>query len=223
MCVNKLAIPNIKFTFAIVNQTSMQRKVLSLFIFIMHVTIVCAQQVQVCDGVSSLPIRDVLIAVNGKHFGKTDYRGIINLPVAYETATFSKTKYHAETLTQTEVQKDTVFLFPEKQSLGEVVVWGKHTVNGRELLKQMPKRDILEAAPKHDIREFDIGLMLDKRLRRDKEHVKKQREIFQKFDGINTEDPILRAYNETKAEQARQKMEKEIEEKHKNADAKIDK
>ena len=196
MCVNKLAIPNIKFTFAIVNQTSMQRKVLSLFIFIMHVTIVCAQQVQVCDGVSSLPIRDVLIAVNGKHFGKTDYRGII---------------------------KDTVFLFPEKQSLGEVVVWGKHTVNGRELLKQMPKRDILEAAPKHDIREFDIGLMLDKRLRRDKEHVKKQREILRKFDGINTEDPILRAYNETKAEQARQKMEKEIEEKHKNADAKIDK
>ena len=147
----------------------MQRKVLSLFIFIMHVTIVCAQQVQVCDGVSSLPIRDVLIAVNGKHFGKTDYRGIINLPVAYETATFSKVKYHAETLTQTEVQKDTVFLFPEKQSLGEVVVWGKHIVNGRELLKQMPKRDILEAAPKHDIREFDIGLMLDKRLRRDKE------------------------------------------------------
>ena len=87
----------------------------------------------------------------------------------------------------------------------------------------MPKRDILEAAPKHDIREFDIGLMLDKRLRRDKEHVKKQREILRKFDGINTEDPILRAYNETKAEQARQKMEKEIEEKHKNADAKIDK
>ena len=87
----------------------------------------------------------------------------------------------------------------------------------------MPKRDILEAAPKHDIGGFDIGLMLDKRLRRDKEHVKKQREIFQKFDGINTEDPILRAYNETKAEQARQKMEKEIEEKHKNADAKIDK
>ena len=78
MCVNKLAIPNIKFTFAIVNQTFMQRKVLSLFIFIMHVTIVCARQVQVCDGVSSLPIRDVLIAVNGKHFGKTDYRGIIN-------------------------------------------------------------------------------------------------------------------------------------------------
>ena len=127
------------------------------------------------------------------------------------------------TTDETEVQKDTVFLFPEKQSLGEVVVWGKHIVNGRELLKQMPKRDILDKAPKHDIREFDIGLMLDKRLRRDKEHVRKQREIFKTFDGINTEDPILRAYNETKAEQEREKIEKEIEEKHKNADAKIEK
>ena len=87
----------------------------------------------------------------------------------------------------------------------------------------MPKRDILDKAPKHDIREFDIGLMLDKRLRRDKEHVRKQREIFKTFDGINTEDPILRAYNETKAEQEREKIEKEIEEKHKNADAKIEK
>ena len=48
----------------------MQRKVLLLFIFIIHLTIACAQQVQVCDGVTSLPIRDVLIAVNGKHFGK---------------------------------------------------------------------------------------------------------------------------------------------------------
>ena len=46
----------------------MQRKVLLLFIFIIHLTIASAQQVQVCDGVTSLPIRDVLIAVNGKHF-----------------------------------------------------------------------------------------------------------------------------------------------------------
>ena len=65
--------------------------------------------------------------------------------------------------------------------------------------------------------------MLDKRLRRDKEHVRKQREVFKKFDGINVGDPILRAYHETMAEQKRKKMEKEIEEKHKNADGKVEK
>ena len=88
----------------------------------------------------------------------------------------------------------------------------------------MPKRDILDKAPKHDIREFDIGLMLDKRLRRDKEHVRKQREIFKNVRWNQyRKTPILRAYNETKAEQEREKIEKEIEEKHKNADAKIEK
>ncbi len=65
--------------------------------------------------------------------------------------------------------------------------------------------------------------MLDKRLRRDKEHVRKQREVFKKFDGINVGDPILRAYHEAMAEQKRKKMEKEIEEKHKNADGKVEK
>ena len=59
--------------------------------------------------------------------------------------------------------------------------------------------------------------------RRDKEHVRKQREVFKKFDGINVGDPILRAYHEAMAEQKRKKMEKEIEEKHKNADGKVEK
>ena len=128
-----------------------------------------------------------------------------------------------ETLTRAEVLKDTVFLFPEKNYLDEVVVWGKHIVNGRELLKKLPQRDILEKAPQHSVGDFDLGLMLDKRLRRDKEHVRKQREVFKKFDGINVGDPILRAYHEAMAEQKRKKMEKEIEEKHKNADGKVEK
>lgn len=200
----------------------MQHKTFLLVVLLMCVVSVHAQQVQVCDGVTSLPIRDVAISVDGKHFGKTDYRGLISLPDIYTSATFSKSKYHTETLLREEVQKDTVFLFPEKQSLGEVIVWGKHTVNGRELLKQMPKRDILEKAPKRALGEFDVGLMLDKRLRRDKEHVKKQREIFKKFDGINTEDPIMRAYNNTIAEQKRKKIEEEIEEKHKELDSKVE-
>ena len=99
----------------------MQRKVLLLFIFIIHLTIACAQQVQVCDGVTSLPIRDVLIAVNGKHFGKTDYRGIINLPVAYETATFSKVKYHAVTLYHSQC------VFPTQQLRQAIVFQEKET------------------------------------------------------------------------------------------------
>ena len=201
----------------------MQQRILLFIVLLTSFPTVYAQQVQVCDGATSLPIRNVTIAVDGKHFGKTDYRGLVRLPDAYETATFSCPKYHPETLTRAEVLKDTVFLFPEKNYLDEVVVWGKHIVNGREILKKLPKRDILEKAPQHSVGDFDLGLMLDKRLRRDKEHVRKQREVFKKFDGINVGDPILRAYHEAMAEQKRKKMEKEIEEKHKNADGKVEK
>ena len=38
---------------------------------------------------------------------------------------------------------------------------------------------------------YDVATMLDKRLRRDRKHVTKLREIFEKLDG---KDPIERAY-----------------------------
>ena len=94
--------------------------------------------------------------------------------------------------------RDTVFLFPAEHYLDEVVVIGKQVVDGRELLKKMPKRDILEKKPAHSLLEFDVGLMLDKRLRRDRQHVEKLREVFKKMDGLeDKEDPILKAYRLT--------------------------
>ena len=93
----------------------MQQRILLFIILLTSFPTAYAQQVQVCDGATSLPIRNVTIAVDGKHFGKTDYRGLVRLPDAYETATFSCPKYHPETLTRAEVLKDTVFLFPENR------------------------------------------------------------------------------------------------------------
>ena len=91
--------------------------------------------------------------------------------------------------------------FSAEHLLDEVVVIGKQVVDGRELLKKMPKRDILEKKPAHSLLEFDVGLMLDKRLRRDRKHVEKLREVFKKMDGLeDKEDPILKAYRQTQQE-----------------------
>lgn len=65
----------------------MQQRILLFIVLLTSFSAVYAQQVQVCDGATSLPIRNVAIAVDGKHFGKTDYRGLVRLPDAYETAT----------------------------------------------------------------------------------------------------------------------------------------
>ena len=160
-----------------------------------------AQKVLVCDGATHFPIRDVLVSVDGKNVGLTTWQGIINLPDSFQTATFKKKGYAPEKLFRSEVLCDTVFLFPAEHYLDEVVVIGKQVVDGRELLKKMPKRDILEKKPAHSLQEFDLGLMLDKRLRRDRQHVEKLREVFKKMDGLDDkEDPILKAYRLTQLE-----------------------
>ena len=173
-----------------------------------------AQKVLVCDGATRFPIRDVLVSVDGKNVGLTTWQGIINLPDSFQTATFKKKGYAPEKLLRDEVLRDTVFLFPAEHYLDEVVVIGKQVIDGRELLKKMPKRDILEKKPAHSLLEFDVGLMLDKRLRRDRKHVEKLREVFKKMDGLeDKEDPILKAYRQTQLELKADSIQKKNEQK----------
>ena len=173
-----------------------------------------AQKVLVCDGATHFPIRDVLVSVDGKNVGLTTWQGIINLPDSFQTASFKKKGYAPEKLFRSEVLRDTVFLFPAEHYLDEVVVIGKQVVDGRELLKKMPKRDILEKKPAHSLLEFDVGLMLDKRLRRDRKHVEKLREVFKKMDGLeDKEDPILKAYRQTQLELKADSIQKKNEQK----------
>ena len=173
-----------------------------------------AQNVLVCDGATRFPIRDVLVSVDGKNVGLTTWQGIINLPDSFQTASFKKKGYAPEKLFRSEVLRDTVFLFPADHYLDEVVVIGKQVVDGRELLKKMPKRDILEKKPAHSLLEFDVGLMLDKRLRRDRKHVEKLREVFKKMDGLeDKEDPILKAYRQTQQELKADSIQKKNEQK----------
>ena len=173
-----------------------------------------AQKVLVCDGATRFPIRDVLVSVDGKNVGLTTWQGFINLPDSFQTATFKKKGYAPEKLFRSEVLRDTVFLFPAEHYLDEVVVIGKQVIDGRELLKKMPKRDILEKKPAHSLLEFDVGLMLDKRLRRDRKHVEKLREVFKKMDGLeDKEDPILKAYRQTQLELKADSIQKKNEQK----------
>jgi hypothetical protein len=173
-----------------------------------------AQEVLVCDGVSHFPIRDVLVIADGKNIGLTTWKGLITLPDTFQTASFKKKGYAPEKLLRNEVLRDTVFLYPAEHYLDEVIVTGKQIVDGRELLKRMPKRDILEKRPPSGLGGFDLGLILDKRYRRDRKHVKALREIFKKMDGLeDKEDPILKAYRQTQQELKADSIQKKNEEK----------
>ena len=201
--------------FAVSKVIVMQIRLVLFFLWLLlPFSSVQAQKVLICDGATHFPIRDVLVSVDGKNVGLTTWQGIINLPDSFQTATFKKKGYAPEKLFRSEVLRDTVFLFPAEHYLDEVVVIGKQVVDGRELLKKMPKRDILEKKPAHSLLEFDVGLMLDKRLRRDRKHVEKLREVFKKMDGLeDKEDPILKAYRQTQQELKADSIQKKNEQK----------
>ncbi len=125
----------------------MRIRVIAFLLWLLPPAVLHAQQVLVCDGATRFPIRDVLVSVDGKSVGQTTWQGRISLPDSFLTASFRKKGYVPETLLKEEVRRDTVFLFPAAHYLDEVVVVGKQTVDGRGLLKKMPKRDILEKRP----------------------------------------------------------------------------
>ena len=191
-----------------------RRVVLFLLLLLLPLSSIQAQEVLVCDGVSHFPIRDVLVIADGKNIGLTTWKGLITLPDTFQTASFKKKGYAPEKLFRSEVLRDTVFLFPAEHYLDEVVVIGKQVVDGRELLKKMPKRDILEKRPSGGLGGFDLGLILDKRYRRDRRHVEKLREVFKKMDGLeDKEDPILKAYRQTQQELKADSIQKKNEQK----------
>ena len=182
-------------------QTAMPIRTLLLSLWWLLPAALHAQQVLVCDGATRFPIRDVLVSADGKPAGQTTWQGRISLSGPFQTVSFQKKGYVPEKLLREEVLRDTVFLFPAAHYLDEVVVVGKQTVDGRGMLKKMPKRDILEKRPPSSLGEFDLGLMLDKRYRRDRRHVEQLREIFKKMDGLDEkEDPVLKAYRQTQLE-----------------------
>lgn len=177
----------------------MEKKIFLLIAILTTALPVDAQQVLVCDGATKFPLRDVLVSADGHPVGSTNYLGLISMPADFVSATFKRKGFVPEKLSRQEVMSDTIFLYPGEHYLNEVVVTAKRMVNGKELLEKMPKRDILDKAPPHAMNEFDLALMLDKRFRRDKEHVEQTRKIFRKMDNP-TNDPIIDAYLKTQQE-----------------------
>ena len=129
-------------------QTAMPIRTLLLSLWWLLPAALHAQQVLVCDGATRFPIRDVLVSADGKPAGHTTWQGYISLSGPFQTASFQKKGYVPEKLLREEVLRDTVFLFPAAHYLDEVVVVGKQTVDGRGMLKKMPKRTFWRSVPR---------------------------------------------------------------------------
>lgn len=158
-------------------------RLLSILFFIHLCTTLQAQRaVVVCDIETRTPLRGVAVVTTEKYRDTTNYLGVCHLPVTFTEATFMRPNYIAYTL-KPKNMADTILLLPAMNALTEVVVWGKDLRN-KSIMSLTAAAKAAAASvphPKTGVN-FDAGMMFDRRLRRDKKHLKKAKEILKEWD-----------------------------------------
>ena len=136
------------------------------------------RQLTVVSSETLVPLQGVTIRVDSLLF-TTDVLGRAAIPEYFDTIQFSHVEYAPEKLSFREVG-DTMYLFPRKYTLKEVVVTGI----GPDLRKSLDKaRDRWMNTPtSYNPLSFDLGLILDRRARRDRKQLRKLQETFREFD-----------------------------------------
>lgn len=149
-------------------------------------------------------MRGVIVSTQDGYRDTTNWRGVCYVPVNFDTLTVAKVNYIAERIGKGELT-DSTFLIPNGKAISEVTVWGKNNIqetmtNGIVGYKPLPD-------PDHGtLFEFDLAKMLDSRTRRDHKHLRNVKQKFQEMDG---DDPIVRAYNQALEEQEQKAADEE--------------
>lgn len=193
----------------------MQKIFLSLFLLFLAAFSAKAQdgkatrKLVVADMETKVPMRGVIVSTKDGYRDTTNWRGVCYVPQTFDTLTVAKANYIPERLLPKEL-KDSTFLIPAGKAIGEVTVWGKNNIqddvdawkNGTTLPLPDGRTGV--------VGELDFAKLLDARARRDRKHMRNVRRSFSTID--ESEDPIVRAYNQAMAEE---QMKKEQEEKKK--------
>ncbi len=163
----------------------------------------------VADMETKVPMRGVIVSTKDGYRDTTNWRGVCYVPQTFDTLTVAKANYIPERLLPKEL-KDSTFLIPAGKAIGEVTVWGKN--NMQEDVEAWKKGTTLPLPDGRTgvVGEFDFAKLLDARARRDRKHLRNVRRSFSTIE--ESEDPIVRAYNQAMAEE---QMKKEQEEKKK--------
>lgn len=182
----------------------MQRFLFSLILAVFALMQASAQDVQpqrklvVADMETRVPMRGVIVSTQDGYRDTTNWRGVCYVPQTFDTLTVYKPNYIPERLVQNEL-KDSTYLIPAGSAISEVTVWGKNDlqdginawIGGQSLPLPDPSTGV--------IGRFDLGNMLDRRGRRDRRHLRRLQQRFSEIE--QSEDPIVRAYEQALAEQ----------------------
>ncbi len=123
----------------------------------------CAQaQCVIVDKETRTPIRDVKVATDKGEVAVTDYQGRVRVEGACKSATISHVSYLQRRVDRQEL-RDTLWLLPKENRLGEVVVVGKDPNNLVSDVVKSATADAPMYAPPKALAEFDFFKMFEKK------------------------------------------------------------
>lgn len=152
-------------------------------VFVLILLAVCAsmhgqRKIVVVSIETLLPIKGVSVRCDRAPAVITDRMGEAVIRQVFDSISFSHVEFASERLAYSELA-DTMFLFPLRYSLDEVVVTGI----GPDLRRQLNRmhENQIYARPVSGLT-FNFGLILDRRTRRDRKHWQKAQEVLRKWD-----------------------------------------
>jgi hypothetical protein len=152
---------------------------------------VCAKgqrKILILDSDTHQPVKGVSVTTDRGKVGDSDEKGFVSVPLPFDTIRFRHLKYSPEMLLQAELP-DTFYLLPLVHMLPEVTVTElapeiKQRIGG--WVKQAAMEGAANA-PKGLV-SFDFADLIDVRKRRDRKHLKKAKEVLEKWDKKKVEE-----------------------------------
>ena len=135
----------------------------------------------VIDKETGTPLRDVKVYTDKGTQTVSDYQGRIYLDTVFHSATLSHVSYLSRVV-KAEEMRDTLWMIPKENRLGEVVVWGTDRKNINSMVSGATRN--LEAyAPPKGLVSFDFFEMFRKKPMSRKAR-KKNKELLENWDRI---------------------------------------
>lgn len=142
------------------------------------VSVMAQRQITVLSSETNMPLKDVTVRIDSLLL-KTNYLGRVSVPEYFDSIQFSHVEYSPEKLSFREVG-DTMYLFPSRYVLKEVVVLGISPDLRKSMDKARERR--LKEPTSFNPLSFDLGRLLDRRGRRDRKQMQRLQEAFREFD-----------------------------------------
>lgn|GEM_PF-1761375 len=140
----------------------------------------------IIDKETGTPIRDVKVYTDKGQVAVTDYQGRVRIDSAFSSATISHVSYLTRVIERREC-RDTLWLLPKVNRLGEVVVWGKDRP-GIGMVTGLATRNLSAYAPPKSGVSFDFFEMFRKKPLSKKAR-KKNQELLRNWDKVYVERP----------------------------------